>query len=269
MRRVLWCGTTPGWIQCAASALHHNVLNRKRHFCDRGLNRTRPCSFSHRLQVDADAVEVFDINGHIVPSQMNPVWTEAGRGQHRVAHDKFELLFFVDLQPTELRVFTLKRSTQSKVAAEATPGVPPEPPPSGGGGRWCPSGGPPPPQRRDDPCGLSGGPKGGVRPTTKRHPSFPTAGSLCHQAISPCPQSFDSGKAPPPQGQTTAEPIPISDSLCNRMWISAHFLTVVITLTVVVGTTLDVAFVLYLGAARLKLESVLVFGRFLGTRRRQ
>ena len=67
--------------------------------------------FCFRLLVETDIVEVFDINGHIVPSQMNPVWIEADS----METEYFELLFYVDLQPTELRVFTLKRSTQTKV----------------------------------------------------------------------------------------------------------------------------------------------------------
>ena len=70
--------------------------------------------FYFRILVDTDIVEVFDINGHIVPSQMNPVWTAADS----METEYFELLFYVDLQPTELRVFTLKPSTQTKVETQ-------------------------------------------------------------------------------------------------------------------------------------------------------
>ncbi len=63
--------------------------------------------------MNVDVVEVFDINGHIVLSQMNPVWVETNPEQ--MATNTYELLFYVDLQPTELRVFHLLPSTQSKV----------------------------------------------------------------------------------------------------------------------------------------------------------
>ncbi len=68
-------------------------------------------SYLARILVDFDTVEVYDINGHIVPSQMNPVWVE----DTVMSANRFELVFYTSLQPTELRVFTLKRIAASRV----------------------------------------------------------------------------------------------------------------------------------------------------------